>query len=417
MAFNITPSTADVAMGHIFRATGGGTVFSSDLGGQIAFDYFDDAAQVNDALYFSTHRTAAMADLRFHVGTALNAASITLVWEYYNHDDGWVEIEDLQDDTNDFTVLGENRVWFPLQWNPGYAPINGLTEYWFRVRIDAVSGIVEGGANSTSVMASRRGQYTIDGDAGTFEDIYQWFATNIPRISLKKYGSNVYDFRKISLFYNSVIETKNEVLLTGLNMRYRGHVNASNGFWKLRAGELDASGRGVNGSTFIIYGLNNSHVCQFNSNTRCYGSTFRRGPDQGSDTPGYANLFGQFADCWLELAVRPPDPLQPDGFARNCQITNGLMIMTTGPDPGQFDDIHIIQTGARMFYCYYSSFSLKRTSWVNTRADWKPFYFIYINLADLTNLFLRLLTRRMNFLPLRELIVCTLFIFTAGTEI
>jgi len=48
----ITYQTDAITISYIYRATSGGTVFSSNLNATAAFDYFDDTAVVGDAIYF-----------------------------------------------------------------------------------------------------------------------------------------------------------------------------------------------------------------------------------------------------------------------------------------------------------------------------------------------------------------------------
>jgi len=200
MAFTGTydaETTAFPTGGRIYRASSGGTVFSADLHSSTAFDLFDDTAVVNDAIYFTLGANQNLASgLKFNVGTALTAGT-TLVWEYYKwtgttSTKAWAAIEDLQDDTNGFTTTGANTVRFPQQWQPADLLVNGLTAYWVRCRISAVTYTV-GAVSFTGTGlndATSGGAYSGTGNSATYE--VEIDATGIPDTFKWKKDSGAY---------------------------------------------------------------------------------------------------------------------------------------------------------------------------------------------------------------------------------
>ncbi len=141
----ITPS-------HVYRLTGAvapfeaGT-FSGNLSNTTANDYFVAAAAVGDCFYFG--HSPRFDDIQLNIGTALAAATLTGVWEYYNGA-GWAALT-VTDPTAGFTVTGQKTVAFvpPDNWR-GRA-INGQTKMWVRYRLTAIAGQTSKAANATSV--------------------------------------------------------------------------------------------------------------------------------------------------------------------------------------------------------------------------------------------------------------------------
>jgi hypothetical protein len=153
----------------IYSASSGGTVYSANLANSTAFNFFPNNAVVNDALYFGmTSPQVYFGDLQITVGTALAAASITLVWEYYNGS-AWVSAG-VTDNTNSFRTVGTNTVVFPRPPDAGWytnTPVAGNTGLYLRARITAVSGITNGGANATNKVQCRDLAITISNPGAT----------------------------------------------------------------------------------------------------------------------------------------------------------------------------------------------------------------------------------------------------------
>jgi hypothetical protein len=91
----------------------------------------------NDAFYIGF--TAQLTVIKINVGTASANGDETYVWEYYDGD-SWESLEDLVDDTTDFTVTGSNFVsWtLPPDWSPTTINSQGPF-YYIRIRIGAYS--------------------------------------------------------------------------------------------------------------------------------------------------------------------------------------------------------------------------------------------------------------------------------------
>lgn len=116
--------------------------------------------------------------------------------------------------------------------------------------------------------------------------------------------------------------------------------------------------------------------------------------DLSDGTNGFTTTGRNYVNSPLQWE---PDKISINGtlqFWIRCRIVsltvNGLMIMSTGPSEGTFDDIHIIQIGANMFYCYLSSFTLRNTSWVKKYASTFYFFFLYQASGDVDQEFVLL---------------------------
>lgn len=188
MAVSYLYNSADVSLDNIYRTTVGGTVFSANLAGSATMDYFDDAAVVDDALYFGDAYT--FSDLLFNVGTQLAASAITVVWEYYKSGVGWTEIEQLTDNTNAFQTAGANTVVFPYQYDWSKTSVNSVSKHWVRCRITAVTSITEGGANQTTAPYAKDGIIYFSGttseDMANVPDLYAYMSANHPEVEMEQ---------------------------------------------------------------------------------------------------------------------------------------------------------------------------------------------------------------------------------------
>lgn len=326
MAFTATYNNTKIALTHVFRASSGGTVFSANYATTTAFDYFDNSAVLNDALYFSNvANSAIMSDFDVNVGTAIVGTGIVLSWEYYRSDSIWTPIENLQDDTVGFTVTGINTIRFPAQWQPKMITVNTFgNKMWIRCRISAITSISEGGANQTTTIKTSNSVVTISGttDAvpATFTDVYNWLRTNKSYIGVTFTKGNEFDFTKVGINIQSRLISYDEVVLIGQNATDNLSVTPSN-FATLTSGTKIGTDRGFRGSTFIIYGVGNSGVCTLDLNSKIYGTTFRVGKLQSAvlGYPGYFTLAGEIVDSNFEIS-----PLIAGGATNT--ITNSRII-------------------------------------------------------------------------------------------
>jgi len=111
------------------------------------FDYFTDTAAVGQTIMVGL--SSKFWGVKFYVGTALVADSITVVWEYLTASTTWATLK--VENPYFFLSTGEQIVRFtpPPNWtntNQGYGG------YTIRCRITAVTNITEGGANSTQMI-------------------------------------------------------------------------------------------------------------------------------------------------------------------------------------------------------------------------------------------------------------------------
>lgn len=172
----------------IYRATDGGTTFSSTLHASAAFDYFLNSPSVNDAIYFCYDLwnpwtgNGRWHNIKVNVGTARTSAGAG-VWEYHIGTEtggSWTELT-CTDPTNGLTTTGSNTITFdiPDTWSNFRI---GSTGEWYsnrlyiRYRLTDVTNIIEGGANATDLVQMNNWSIQITGSNGanpyTFDDIY-----------------------------------------------------------------------------------------------------------------------------------------------------------------------------------------------------------------------------------------------------
>ena len=350
------------ATAAIYRATSGGTIFSSNLVTSTNFDLFDDTSVVDDAIYFTRGNNASIPfGLRFNIGTALSATSIELVWEYYKFADGyggarsWEPIEDLLDNTNSFQTTGSNSVRFPAQWQPVSVSINGSSSacMWVRVRIKSVTGLTEGGANTTDRIKYGGAKITAsssdyDTDKTSFEEIYQWMRTNQPHINIQKLDDGrTYDFRKISGNILSILVSKREKILLGQNSLDNNGC-AGWTFSRLKAGTRQGN-RGINGSDLIVFGASNSGAISFSSDAcELYGSNILSGGVGKiyGRYPGYCRMPGTYVDCILEISPT----FTPDTKEYTNVKINGQFVIFVGMPNTIFNNFTYVANTVYMFY-------------------------------------------------------------------
>lgn len=239
-------AAAHTSADSVYQVT---TAWSSNLNNTAAFDYFADNADVGSCLYFAEtiFYTPDSSGLVLNVGTAISATSITLKWEggKGNTLKTWGELPDLVDGTNVFTNTGVNRVkWhLPIWWKPTNVngiKMSGYDPIWGRVRITAVSGLTEGGANQTDTVKNIAGKIVISGgtsgDPITIENIYDanvtgnWYAiTRIASGGDYSLGINIYFVWGFTIYLSGgcVFKSTNEVIFF-LSGYVEGDNNASN---------------------------------------------------------------------------------------------------------------------------------------------------------------------------------------------
>lgn len=144
-------------------------------------DYFTDDCTVGDCLYISQSQTEArnFKNIKFYIGTAFAATSVTFVWEYASGSSSWTALPDLVDNTSDFSLTDERTVTWtvPNDWRFLGSPRPSLNyPFWVRCRITAIDTPTEGGAQSTQIIQVGNNAIEVSGYTSgtpcTFKDIY-----------------------------------------------------------------------------------------------------------------------------------------------------------------------------------------------------------------------------------------------------
>ncbi len=228
MAVTYKPDLNGWAQIYTYDSTLG--TFSANLYNSTTFDYFNNNAVVGDIIYIAgaNGNESVWDSALFYVGTAMAGTGIVITPEYWNGS-AWVTVVDYQDDTNGFTTLGANRVYWDIIKQTGWTQtsINGLNLAWIRFRITALTTITEGGAQSTQRVYRRQDRYYvanyISTAPATFADLYT--ADKAGTLDLKiRTGISATDTSAVNSVYSlrpadEIIMggTKNDLYLTVAN--------------------------------------------------------------------------------------------------------------------------------------------------------------------------------------------------------
>ena len=138
------------------------------LNGSIPHTLFSNNVAVGDLIYFGVDSTLIYAcpfsSLVFDILTAVGSGVTGLVWEYWNG--AWVALT-TQDNTNAdglmtgvaFDTTGVKSVHWILPSDLATTAINGITAWWVRVRVSAVSGVA---ADDTPPWQQNRNIYAVN---------------------------------------------------------------------------------------------------------------------------------------------------------------------------------------------------------------------------------------------------------------
>jgi len=126
-----------------------------------AFDYFNDAPAVGNTFELGSNRI--WKDIKFYVGTPMNGTP-TFVWEYKTTSGTWATLKVLNGDA--FTKSGEQIVSFtpPKDWQGAY---NDRPLHRIRCRLTGVTGVTEGGAQSTQKVQCGNMAFRVTGTGNT----------------------------------------------------------------------------------------------------------------------------------------------------------------------------------------------------------------------------------------------------------
>ncbi|MCD6176815.1 MAG: carboxypeptidase regulatory-like domain-containing protein [Candidatus Cloacimonetes bacterium] len=217
----------EVDVGYIYYYNSTAGTYSANLASS-SFDYFPDNAVAGDMLYFGgsyNQYSAPWHNLKFYVGTPLQATSITLAWEYYNGSAGaWEAIPNLVDNTNAFQNSGENSVTFPVPphmysdarfWSLDMYHAGLSFNNWVRARIVSVSGLTEGGAQSTQQVKCNDNVITVKDETDvTLSSIYNADVSN-GWGQVSKLSNQSYLIKPNLFLINSSFTSTNEIFQVG----------------------------------------------------------------------------------------------------------------------------------------------------------------------------------------------------------
>ena len=346
----VTYNAGNATLNWIYRATSGGTVFSSNEATNSAFDYFTDTAVVDDCLYIGASTVDAFSDIVFQIGTAIAATSITIVWEYPSSASVWSTVTRSEDDTEMFTQTGEQAFKFGLPFGWIRRAVNGGTGYWIRARITAVSGLTEGGANSTSVVTLKDSRVAVtgytDGSPCTLQIIKDHLDSVAPWLEIEK-TNNFFNFTPVSLWITSRLIVQNQGFELGMGAASPGRYDVS--YLQMGLEVDDYFGR--NGGTLYISAAANSYPLSFTANNKFYGSNII-----GIGGFGYPSWQGTWTNCNIDSINFMPNSA---AVVRNCRIVApGIWIASSG-FPTTFERNSVLCTGSYFAYFYNGNVYIK----------------------------------------------------------
>ncbi len=361
--------------GHIYTFSGGG--FSANRSGLAGFDYFPDAAQVNDALYFG--HTPRFDDLWVWVGTPFAAASVTFAWEYWNGS-AWTALE-VMDGTNGWSATGQRIISFtpPDDWRE--TVVNGLTLMWVRCRIAAVSDPTEGGANAAEAAQVGDNLLVVTGFSEsapcTFETLYNASAGGAWGAVLRQ-GLDQYLLRaRLQVGDGStptwLVDERRQVEFAYLGVSWFGVISlytTTNGVARFGRA-LDAAQKiGGHGCNFQWGSLSGNYIRTFGGSLEFYGCTFSsRGGDARIVHSANVKLWNCLFHGW-QVGVFNLSA----GEIYHVILLDGASLDEIQPDTAM-DDIVVFLTSGNVFTTYNGGITLKNLRVLGTPGNLLfPFY-------------------------------------------
>jgi len=376
-----------------------GSLESTERAGLTDWDYFEDAPTAGDAIYFangiySPDGWNVPSGMKFFVGTQMAGTDIVLIWEYYRDDKSWQPLANVVDNTNGFTVAGENTV----TWDPpahvyifGDSSTGGIKLY-VRCRLVSFTTVTEGGAQSTQKVMPRDNTIRISGYSAetpcTCADIFTYMDANHPGAGCINEGA-FYDFPvHFTVEDDAHFETKSEMIYLGNNNGFRVQFSRYPVLSGITiAGELVAgTDRTENGSMiFIRNGKYASNMIDSGPNCKYYGTTIRSIGENMAGEHNYGYM-GHRNDTWIDCVFSNPES---GGWAdgSNAIMTRCFLngrgnvgLITVGP--GTYDGVVIYFSGmTRLINVYYISFSLKNLTYID-RGSLATLFYLYQTRAD-----------------------------------
>ena len=376
---------------YIFRASSGGTVFSSNVAGAV-FDYFTDTLAVNDAIYFSgaVANNAVFANLNINVGTAIAGTGITGVWETRSAST-WEIMHDITDPSNGFTVTGPHLIKFPIQ--AGSSPnttINGIAAYnWIRYRITGVTTVTEGGANQTTRPTVGDGILTVSGSTdaapASFLEMYNWIIVNAPEIGATHPATSIFKFDNLRLYFASRIKTLNEQIFIG------NGANCSHNFSYLESGtKVGTDGWRDASSFFFCIGMGTNFLAT-SSNFKVYGGFWDgfRNYVNGVQR-NYSSYIGVSNGEWLGVSIG-----KSSGYFSTGDLVNKVTVpggIITASFPAVYpNNLRIADPGTSIWGLYSSGGTISNASFAMPTVavlNWNQYggESLVINLINCTTL-------------------------------
>jgi len=372
----ITYNTARNNPAYIFRATGGGVVFSANLTGLAVFDYFTDAPAVNDAIYFSSNLGyTPFSDVYLNVGTAMAGTDIVLVWEYYSATTAsWVTCHDLTDNTVGFTVPGAGTVVFPFQAGGFRVSVAGLaaTMLWVRCRLVSFTTVTEGGANQTTAAKVSDGVVTCsgytDGSPCTLTLLVDWLIANAPQVNASRSGP-VFAIPHAKISFASRLRSIGEVLYYGNGSVYSTTLLV---YWHSGT-KVGVDGYEIRDSTTIFYCFSStSTVLNSSAGTLMYGgallmrSLYIEGALRNATGYGIAFAGGEL----IGVTFSGMGSLVTGAIIK-C-ITGGPLLLAT--ITATVDRLEVASSVSTIFNCFFGSWVMLNVTYAKESATTSVLY-------------------------------------------
>ena len=165
---------AETGISGLWRYDNGTGTFTSLGAGATNFDYFTDDCEAGDYLMIASSNINHARNIKLNVGTAFAASSVEFIWEYEETLGVWKPFNNVVDNTNNLSVLGENWVFYdmPERWDAFSK--SGIGYYTFlRLRIVSVTAPTEGGRQGATTVKRGDNTLLISGE-GTLASPITW---------------------------------------------------------------------------------------------------------------------------------------------------------------------------------------------------------------------------------------------------
>ncbi len=381
----------NMPLDYIYRATNGGTVLSTNLVDETAFDYFEDSAVADDAIYFGWSRnpggSRSASRIILNIGTALSG-DVEIVWEVHqlSHIDadgnsvstGWHEIKSFEDETEGFTQTGVKAFKFglPYRWD------NLTTDAFFptdrpnmiRARLKTVTSITEGGANATDKVGAKDANVKItgytEGSPCSFTAVYNWLKANAPWLGVKRDAIR-FDFKEIVFSIESPLHSTNEIVEMGYAHRDGPRFNGSWNLSGLKMGIKIDENTGRDGGSLIFHQATNSY--SGSSPGALYGCHII-----GVLGWGYPTWNMETLSCYINnVSWRPNEA----GIIKNTSHFSNAFWLGTAAFFGEFDNNFCYFGGGYGYYVYSSDIRMTN---INFILDVNGWFYLYNTVRPIT---------------------------------